>query len=220
MESGTPGVKATDDGWLNRALQATPEAGRLAFPRRGHGAESAADAARLGARHRAAGYQAVSRVRAVAGGGGRVRGAVRADGGSGAARHGHGNFRSHRHAAQGRSRRASSRKMARIIRRNRVGQTMQQVAQLHKADIGLEVTFVDTGRMGQSRQRRRRARAAGESVARPGAIARGFFAGYGRPHGRYRGGHHVRIRPHRARKRQSRHRSRPCQLHVCDGRRR
>src|SRR6204780_2772439 len=26
MESGTPGVKATEDGWLNRALQATPEA--------------------------------------------------------------------------------------------------------------------------------------------------------------------------------------------------
>jgi uncharacterized protein (DUF1501 family) len=25
MESGTPGVKATEDGWLNRALQATPE---------------------------------------------------------------------------------------------------------------------------------------------------------------------------------------------------
>jgi uncharacterized protein (DUF1501 family) len=25
MESGTPGVKATDDGWLNRALQAAPE---------------------------------------------------------------------------------------------------------------------------------------------------------------------------------------------------
>jgi uncharacterized protein (DUF1501 family) len=25
MESGTPGVKATDDGWLNRALQATPD---------------------------------------------------------------------------------------------------------------------------------------------------------------------------------------------------
>src|SRR5690242_6172277 len=25
MESGTPGVKATDDGWLNRALQSKPE---------------------------------------------------------------------------------------------------------------------------------------------------------------------------------------------------
>src|SRR5579862_8801925 len=25
MESGTPGVKSTEDGWMNRALQATPE---------------------------------------------------------------------------------------------------------------------------------------------------------------------------------------------------
>ncbi len=25
MESGTPGLKATDDGWLNRALQTMPE---------------------------------------------------------------------------------------------------------------------------------------------------------------------------------------------------
>ena len=25
MESGTPGLKATEDGWLNRALQAAPE---------------------------------------------------------------------------------------------------------------------------------------------------------------------------------------------------
>src|SRR6202030_2881541 len=25
MESGTPGVKATDDGWLNRSLQSMPE---------------------------------------------------------------------------------------------------------------------------------------------------------------------------------------------------
>ena len=24
MESGTPGVKSTDDGWLNRSLQETP----------------------------------------------------------------------------------------------------------------------------------------------------------------------------------------------------
>ena len=25
MESGTPGVKATEDGWLNRAMQTIPE---------------------------------------------------------------------------------------------------------------------------------------------------------------------------------------------------
>jgi uncharacterized protein (DUF1501 family) len=31
MESGTPGRKATDDGWLNRAMQAAPEAGTSPF---------------------------------------------------------------------------------------------------------------------------------------------------------------------------------------------
>ena len=31
MESGTPGVKSTDDGWLNRALQAKPEPGASPF---------------------------------------------------------------------------------------------------------------------------------------------------------------------------------------------
>src|SRR5271169_2571604 len=31
MESGTPGVKSTDDGWLNRALQTTPEPGASPF---------------------------------------------------------------------------------------------------------------------------------------------------------------------------------------------
>ena len=31
MESGTPGVKSTDDGWLNRSLHAMPESGSSAF---------------------------------------------------------------------------------------------------------------------------------------------------------------------------------------------
>ena len=46
MESGTPGVKATEDGWLNRALQATPEDQRLAIPRCRLRAVSAAHACR------------------------------------------------------------------------------------------------------------------------------------------------------------------------------
>ena len=117
MESGTPGVKATDDGWLNRALTSYSRSGRLAFPRRGHGAESAADAARFGSRHCAAGYQAVSRVRAVAGGGRRVRGALRATRWiRRCAARARRRFEAIRHAAQGRSRRDYSPKMARNIR--------------------------------------------------------------------------------------------------------
>ena len=88
----------------------------------------------------------------------------------------------------------------------------------HKADIGLEVTFVDTGGWdnhvnegGAQGQLSNLLRDLGQSHG-------GVFAGYGRPHGRHRRGHHVRIRPHRARKRQPRHRSWPRQLHVGDGR--
>ena len=45
MESGTPGRKATGDGWLNRALAGRGRR-RLARARRGHGARAAACAAR------------------------------------------------------------------------------------------------------------------------------------------------------------------------------
>ncbi len=75
--------------------------------------------------------------------------------------------------------------------RNRVGQTLQQVAQLHKADIGLEVTFVDTGGWDNHVNEGGAQGQLGESAARSGAVAGGVFTGYGRPHGRYRGGHHV-----------------------------
>ena len=40
MESGTPGVKATEDGWLNRALQIDARRACVAVPRRGHWAVS------------------------------------------------------------------------------------------------------------------------------------------------------------------------------------
>ncbi len=46
MESGTPGVKSTDDGWLNRTVQSAHEENAFAIPRRGHGSESPAHSAR------------------------------------------------------------------------------------------------------------------------------------------------------------------------------
>jgi len=44
MESGTPGLKATEDGWLNRAIGSIRERRSFAVSRRGDGAEFAADA--------------------------------------------------------------------------------------------------------------------------------------------------------------------------------
>ena len=125
MESGTPGVKATEDGWLNRALQSMP--GRQTRRRFAPWPWARICRSLCAARAPAialAGREAVPSVRAVADGGRRLRGALRTDGGPGAARHRHGNVRSDRHAAQGRSRRSSSRKTARMYPNSRVGQTL------------------------------------------------------------------------------------------------
>ena len=48
MESGTPGRKATEDGWMNRCLQAQRRRAGHAVPRRGHDPEPAPLAARHG----------------------------------------------------------------------------------------------------------------------------------------------------------------------------
>ena len=40
MESGTPGVKSTEEGWLNRAVR-QPEPGASPFPRHLHGRHAA-----------------------------------------------------------------------------------------------------------------------------------------------------------------------------------
>jgi uncharacterized protein (DUF1501 family) len=47
MESGTPGVKSTEDGWLNRAIAGVKEPD--ASPFRGYGRSATAHACRLGA---------------------------------------------------------------------------------------------------------------------------------------------------------------------------
>ncbi len=145
MESGTPGVKATDDGWLNRALQRSPEAGRLAVPRRGHGREPAAHAARRGARDcacRTSSSFASSRSRRRSKAASRRSTRRRVD----QALRGTG---TETFEAIDMLRKADPSRFqpenGAMYPNGRVGQTMQQVAQLHKADIGLEVTFVDTG---------------------------------------------------------------------------
>ena len=102
---------------------------------------------------------------------------------------------------------------------NRVGQALQQIAQLLKADVGLEVAFVDSGGWdnhvnegGAQGQLSNLLRDLGQALA-------AFHQDMGDRMEDVVVVTHVRIRPHRARKRQSRHRSRPRQLHVCDGRR-
>ena len=54
MESGTPGVKTTDDGWLNRALQAEDLRASSSTPRSApwRSAPTSADPRRQNSRHR------------------------------------------------------------------------------------------------------------------------------------------------------------------------
>jgi uncharacterized protein (DUF1501 family) len=59
MESGTPGLKSTDDGWLNRALGAVPEENASPFRAGSHGRKPSAHAAGLRSRHCAARCEAV-----------------------------------------------------------------------------------------------------------------------------------------------------------------
>ena len=96
--------------------------------------------------------------------------------------------------------------------RGRFGDSLRQVAQLIKANLGVEVAFADIGgwdhhvnegqRAGTDRQPD--ARVLGNQWRLSGPIWVTSWR-------RHSDGHHVRVRTHRARERQPRHRPRPCQ---------
>ena len=144
MESGTPGVKATDDGWLNRALRATPEADASPFRAVAMGANLPLTLRGLApaiALPDIKQFRVFAQSPAVEGGfealyADTVDQALRGTG-------------TETFEAINMLRKADPARLqpenGADYPRNRVGQMMQQVAQLHKADIGLEVTFVDTG---------------------------------------------------------------------------
>ena len=144
MESGTPGVKATDDGWLNRALQRSPEAGASPFRAVAMGANlpltlrGVAPAIALPDIKQ---FRVFAQSPAVEGGfealyAQTVDQALRGTG-------------TETFEAIDMLRKADPSRLqaenGAVYPNGRVGQTLQQVAQLYKANIGLEVTFVDTG---------------------------------------------------------------------------
>ena len=143
MESGTPGQKSTEDGWLNRALQEAPEEGASPFRAVAMGANlpltlrGAAPAIALPDVNQ---FRIMSQAPSVEGGfealyAQTVDQALRGTG-------------TETFEAVDMLRKADPARLqpenGAVYPRSRVGQQMQQVAQLHKADIGLEVTFVDT----------------------------------------------------------------------------
>ena len=144
MESGTPGVRATDDGWLNRAVQATREettspfravamGPNLPLTLRGQApAIALADVKQ---------FRVLSQSRAVEGGfealySQTVDNVLRGTGTE--------TFEAIEMLRKADPSRFQQDNGAEYPK-SRVGQALQQVAQLVKADIGMEVSFVDTG---------------------------------------------------------------------------
>jgi uncharacterized protein (DUF1501 family) len=144
MESGTPGVRATDDGWLNRAMVESPEPDASPFRSVAMGANlplTLRGAAPAIALPDVSQFKVFAQSSAVEGGfealyAQTVDTALRGTG-------------NETFAAVDMLRKADP---AHFQPENgaqyptgRVGQTMLQVAQLLKADVGMEVSFVDTG---------------------------------------------------------------------------
>jgi uncharacterized protein (DUF1501 family) len=148
MESGTPGVKATEDGWLNRAMEAVPEENASPFravamgpnlPRMLHGSASAIalpDLRQFKVMPQSAGTAATVQ------GGFEAMYAQTVD----HALHGTG---TETFEAIDMLRKVDPGKYApehgALYPTSRLGQSLQQIGQLLKANIGVEVLFVDCG---------------------------------------------------------------------------
>ena len=147
MESGTPGVKATDDGWLNRTMQTLPEQNATPFravalgpnlPRMLHGSAPAVAlpdvkqfqvlAGGAGAQMIQGGFEAMYAQT--------VDTALR---GTGTETFEAIDMLKKANPAQFQPENGAD------YPKNKYGQSIQQVAQLLKANIGLEVAFLDTG---------------------------------------------------------------------------
>jgi uncharacterized protein (DUF1501 family) len=144
MESGTPGMKATEDGWLNRTLQAQPEPGASPFravamgPNLPRALRGIAPAVALPDVRQ---FQVIAQSPVVEGGfealyAQTVDQALRGTG-------------TETFEAIDMLRKANPSRFqpenGADYPRSRFGQSLQQVAQLLKADVGLEVCFLDSG---------------------------------------------------------------------------
>ncbi len=144
MESGTPGVKATDDGWLNRAVQGAPETETSPFRAVAMGPNlplTLRGSAPAIALPDVKQFRVLSQSKSVEGGfealyAQTVDSVLRGTGNE--------TFEAIDMLRKADPSRFQPENGA-AYPTSKVGQTMQQVAQLIKADIGMEVSFVDTG---------------------------------------------------------------------------
>jgi uncharacterized protein (DUF1501 family) len=144
MESGTPGVKATDDGWLNRTVQFQTEENASPFRAVAMGPNlplTLRGAAPAIALPDVKQFRVLSQSTAVQGGfealyAQTVDNVLRGTGTE--------TFEAIEMLRKADPSRFQAENGA-VYPNGRVGQTLQQVAQLVKSDIGMEVSFVDTG---------------------------------------------------------------------------
>ena len=214
METATPGVKSTSDGWLNRYLQARKDEAAAAVdavPRRVADAAAAAHAAGPGA---GAGDEP-DRQFGIRGGqtdaGASFEAQYAAARRPRAERHGPRGIRRDQDAEGRRPGAAISRRTAPTTRAARSARRSSRSRSSTKADVGLEVAFADVGgwdthvNQGSSQ---------GQLATRLDDFARGIAALVDRPrrpHGRHRRPDDVGVRAGGERERQPRHRSRPRQ---------
>ena len=212
METATPGVKSTSDGWLNRYLQArarrsvatpfravalTPQ-----LPRMLQGTAPALAMNQIGAvRHsrRPDGDEARRSRRSIAAAADRVL--------NGTGREAFDAIKMLKVADPSRYQPENGADYP----RSPFGQALKQIAQLTKADVGLEVAFADVGGWDTHVNQGVGARSAREPARRFRAKHRGARHRPRRPHGGHRRAHDVGVRPRGERERQPRHRSRPRQ---------
>ena len=165
MESGTPGRKATEDGWMNRCLQAQPDAGGHAVPR---GRLTPTLPRSLAGTAPAVAMRAALRTSACAPRRAGSRGfeACTARRSGRAARRRQETFEAIDFLKKADPARYAPGRRRRATRAERYGDGLKQVAQLIKADVGLELAFTEIGRLGPPRRRRRRPGPAREPPAR------------------------------------------------------
>jgi uncharacterized protein (DUF1501 family) len=144
MESGTPGIKSTEDGWMNRCLQAQPAL--TGSPFRGLSLTPTLPRA-LGGRAPAVALASLRQF-GLRGGGGTAVALSFEDMYSGAVRdliHGRGRETLDAVHFLEKADPARYRPAHGALYRGRYGEALKQVAQLIKADVGLELAFTEIG---------------------------------------------------------------------------
>ncbi len=219
MESGTPGIKATEDGWLNRALHsASPDQSAFraialgpSMPRILSGSQPAV---------------AINNINDFGVGGNNPKASPNANSFEAMYEHSvdsvlHGTgqetfeaVKMLKSADPGKYKPAPGADYP----NGRFGDSLKQLAQLIKANLGVQVAFADIGGWDHHVNEGSTQGQIANVLARILAIASRLLDRPRRPGRRHGSRNHVRVRPHRPRKRKPRHRPRPRQRNVRNGR--